>query len=473
MEETVEEHLIGAKIKVFYGTFIDTPFIGKLRVRQHTAVGVNENGTIVFIKENCESPDIALLEYNPDININDNVEFINKQCEKEYSTFFFPGFIDTHIHASQYPNSGIFGNTTLLDWLTKYTFPLEASLKDLSIAHKVYTKVVERTLSNGTTTAAYYTTIDPESTKLMAKICSERGQRALIGKVCMDRNSPDTYQESTHESLESSDEVIAYIRNTLKDPKILPILTPRFAPTCSCELMKGLSKLAQSYDNLHIQTHLSENLKEIDWVKELFPDCSSYTDVYYKYGLLTNKTILAHCVHLSNPEIELIKTAGAGVAHCPIANTSLSSGECHVRKLIDEGVNVGLGTDVSGGFSSSILVTARQAHLVSRHLSMKFEDEVDKDHMKLSVVDALYLGTQGGANVLNMGDKLGTFDVGKKFDSQLININSEYDPVDIFHWQVPSENNDSFTMEEIISKWFFNGDDRNTINVWVDGSQIL
>lgn len=461
--------LSSAKFKVFYGTFVDTPQLGQLRIRYKTAIGVDDEGSIVFIVDNCLDPLAECSKYDGKL-VMSNVQVVDVSDKNEFTTFFFPGFIDTHIHASQYPNAGIFGNSTLLSWLSTYTFPLEESLKDLNLAEIVYKKVVSRTLANGTTTAVYYTTIDPSSTKMMAKVCSELGQRSLIGKVCMDINSPDFYKETTQQCLDSCLEVIDYILNYLNDSKILPVVTPRFAPTCSHELMHGLSDISKNFNNLHIQTHLSENTKEIQLVESLFPECNSYTDVYYKNGLLTDKTILAHCIHLKPDEIELIKKQKSGISHCPISNSSLTSGECQVRMLLDKGVNIGLGTDVSGGFSSSILVTARQAHLVSRHVAMKCSDIKKKEHSKLSVMDALYLGTQGGAQVLKMSDMIGSFAVGKKFDTQLIDLDTHGSNVDVFPWQIPTHS--KFSMEDLVCKWFFNGDDRNTIKVWVDGIQI-
>lgn len=311
----------------------------------------------------------------------------------------------------------------------------------------------------------------------MGRICSEVGQRALVGKVCMDSCSPDYYVESTQESLRSCEEVVNFLQDELKDPKILPILTPRFAPSCSRELMKGLATESRSRGHLHIQTHLSENESEIDWVKSLFPECKSYTDVYDSCGLLHNKTILAHCIHLSDEEARTIQKRGSGISHCPISNSSITSGECRVRWLLDQGIDVGLGTDVSGGYACSILACARQALLVSRHLAMKEKEEQTKEHIKLTVADTLYLATLGGARALDMGEKLGSFEVGKQFDTQLVDIESQSSNVDVFPWQKPTfctlksklSTPPSIAQEDLLAKWFFNGDDRNVIRVWVGG----
>ncbi|SCW03944.1 LAFE_0H02476g1_1 [Lachancea fermentati] len=462
------------KFKVFYGTFVDTPTLGELRIRPRTSVGVTIDGVIRFIKRESQNPLQEALEYDPNLKPWE-VDVVDT-FQDQGSSFFFPGFVDTHVHASQYPNAGIFGTSTLLDWLEKYTFPLEASLKDLDVARMVYKKALDKTLTNGTTTASYYTTVDAESSKLMADMCSERGQRAFIGKVCMDRNAPDYYIESPEECKHSLHAVMDHIGNTLKDDKIKPIITPRFAPACSRELMSWLGKIANE-ENLHVQTHLDENPNEVKWVSELFPECESYTHVYDAHQLLTKKTVLAHCIHLTDAELELLKKRDCGVSHCPISNSSITSGECRVRWLLDNGIKVGLGTDLSGGFSASILATARQALLVSRHLAMRKEDENKKEHAKLSVEEVLFLASAGGAQVMNLDNEIGTFDVGKQFDTQLVDLESLESNIDVFQWQYTTwsdmdkdkQNLEKF--QDLLAKWLFNGDDRNTVRVWVSGKQ--
>ncbi|QLQ79391.1 hypothetical protein HG537_0C00380 [Torulaspora globosa] len=472
--------LSGARLAVFYGNFVDTPSLGQLRIRNKLSVGVSlvgpNKGEIVFIKQGSVDPVADCKEFDNSLVAQDVIA-VDGTGE---ATFFFPGFVDTHIHASQYPNAGIFGNSTLLNWLETYTFPLEASLEHPEVAQEVYETVVRRTLSNGTTTAAYFATIDAESTKLLARICSLRNQRALIGKVCMDQNSPDYYRETTEMCLQNCRNVLSFLDQELGDPKVLPILTPRFAPSCSRELMLKLSQLSQDQGHLHIQTHLCESNEEISWVRALFPECETYTHVYEQFNLLTKKTVLAHCVHLTDDEAQLIKAAESGVSHCPTSNSSLTSGECKVRWLLDQGIKVGLGTDVSGGFACNILAAARQAHLVSRHLAMREQNLKLRDHWKLSVPEVLFLATMGGAQALDMEEKIGSFEVGKQFDAQLIDLQSPGSNVDVFAWQRPNSqinhtNNrvklpPGITSEDLIAKWFFNGDDRNIRGVWVAGN---
>jgi guanine deaminase len=449
---------------IYYGTFVHTPELGSLEILSNTAIGVDSEGTIQFI-DTEELLENILEAHNLDSN---KVKIVNALDSP--TKFFFPGFIDTHIHAPQYPNNGIFGNSTLLDWLTTYTFPLESSLKDLTKAKLVYDKVVSRTLNNGTTCASYYATIDPHATNTLSDVCLSKGQRAFVGKVCMNDNSPDYYFETLEECKTSTQAVVDYINKI--DPTyelVAPIITPRFAPSCTSELLSWLGAYKKKH-GLHCQTHISENKDEVEWVKTLFPGSSTYADVYNDHDLLDDKTILAHAIHLTDNEKDLIAKKGSGISHCPVSNSSITSGEARVRWLLDNGIPVGLGTDVSGGFSPSILHVAKQAILVSRHLAMKTEN----DHDKLSVEDVLYLGTVGGAKLVGLEKKLGSFAIGKKWDVQLIELDGKDSQVDVFDWQIPHPNSGDFQQKwaNIVAKWLFSGDDRNSSIVWVNGKQV-
>ncbi|ODV87616.1 hypothetical protein CANARDRAFT_26991 [[Candida] arabinofermentans NRRL YB-2248] len=458
------------KFTCYYGTFAHTPVLGSLEVLVKCAVGVDTDGTIAFIEQNCSDP----LGFSINFTNLSSQEIDLVDVSDNENKFFFPGFIDTHIHASQFPNNGIFGNSTLLDWLDTYTFPLESSFKSLTTASQIYSKVINRTLSNGTTTASYYATIHTEATNLLADLALQKGQRALIGKVCMNQSSPDHYIETFDECKKSQQEVLDHLHN--RDPKaefIKPVLTPRFAGSCTDELMRWLGELRSEKD-LHCQTHLSENKREIEWTKELFPQYDSYTDIYKETGLLGPKTTLAHCIHLSDKERDILIETGAGVSHCPTSNSSITSGEARVRWLLNSGINVSLGTDCSGGFTPSILEVAKYALLVSRHLVMKTENEEEK----LSTNDVLYLGTVGGAKVLQMEDVVGLFKVGLKFDCQLIQLDAPGSNIDTFEFQNPKwgqldlkTSNKKF--QDLIDKWLFNGDDRNVTKVYVNGRTVL
>lgn len=337
-------------------------------------------------------------------------------------------------------------------------------------AKAVYDKVISRTLSHGTTTASYYATIHVPATQLLADLAYQKGQRAYIGRVCMDNPDmcPDFYRDdSADDSLAKSISIIEYCQKL--DPSgelVAPIITPRFAPSCSSDSMRKHGDLAKERD-IRIQTHLSENVNEIKLVAELFPGQESYTKVYDTHGLLTDRTILAHCVHLSDAEIELVKLRKSKVSHCPSSNSALGSGFCPVRKLLERRVDVGLGTDVSGGYSPSILDAVRQAYLVSRHVG--FLNQGNSKY-NVGIAECLWLATVGGAKVVGMEGKLGEFKEGMYFDAQEIqlgkNVGSEGKPdgpVDIFGWEAP---------EDRVAKWVWSGDDRNVKRVWVGGRLV-
>lgn len=384
----------------------------------------------------------------------------------------------------------------MLEWLNKYTFPLESSLKDVRKAKTVYSRCVRRTLSNGTTTAAYFATIHAQSTNLLADICLGVGQRAFIGRCCMDRNGPAYYLDASAEAaLSETRATIEHIKGIDPDHELIsPIITPRFAVSCTEDYLRRLGQLHRE-TALPIQTHISETKSECDLVRRLFPESSSYASVYDAYGLLTSKTILAHAVHLTDDERDLIRERDAKIAHCPTSNTALASGAARVRWLLDGGLTVGLGTDVSGGYSPSMLESARQACLVSRHVAMSESGgggggdggNKNNNHAKLSVNEVLYLATKGGAAVVGLSDAIGGFQVGMRWDAQLIEMGPvvgadegdaddamDENPVDVFAWEEeedhPQERQQMW--EHKIAKWLFNGDDRNTLAVWVNGKLV-
>ncbi|KAI2777131.1 guanine deaminase [Daldinia loculata] len=482
------------KNQLFLGLFIHSVKLGELQYLHDTAVCVDKSGKIVAVEQQYDQKKAEETLY-PELGW--KADDVTVTTAKD-GQFFFPGFIDTHIHAPQYPNVGIFGKSTLLDWLNTYTFPMEASLSSLPKARRVYTRCIQRTLAHGTTTAAYYATIHVPSTNLLADLCLSLGQRAFVGRVCMDNLGPDYYlDESPSQSLAATRATIDHIRSIDTDFDLIsPILTPRFAPACSVDAMTQLGALHRE-TNLPIQTHIAENVDELKLVRDMFPDSKNYADVYDRFGLLGKRTILAHAIHLSEEEADLVARRGSKVSHCPCSNSALTSGVARVRWLLDKGVGVGLGTDVSGGYSPSVLDAARQAALVSNHLAMPpraGKKQIDADAeadttpedgrelVRLSVEEVLHLATRGGAEVVGLGGKIGGFEVGKEWDAQLIGLGlvpeeddgaelkqDEQDQdqdtgnVDIFGWE---------RWEDRVAKWVFNGDDRNVKKVWVRGRLV-
>lgn len=372
--------------------------------------------------------------------------------------FFMPGMVDTHIHAPQYSFAGSRVDLPLLDWLNTYTFPTEVKYKDNDFAEEVYTRVVRRTLKNGTTTACYFATIHTAASLLLAEIIDKFGQRAFVGKVCMDLNEfvPE-YKEDTDESVKETER---FVRELLekKYQRVQPIVSPRFGPSCTEELLRRLGDLAKARD-IHVQSHISENDGEIELVAQMFPNYKHYTDLYDKNKLLTSKTVMAHGCHLSDEELKLFNLRGAAIAHCPNSNFSLCSGILNVQNVLKHNVKVGLGTDVAGGYSASMLDAIRRSMSASNTLKFNKVNETG-----LTLKEAFRLATLGGSEVLGLDDVIGNFEVGKEFDALLINPKASDSPFDLFA---------ADTSEDIIQKFLYLGDDRNISEVYVAGKQVV
>lgn len=486
MNEYVTKATQAIQYTLYHGTFIHSPKLGELEIHFNTLIGVNSLGKIDFIRENIAEGASALELFEAEA-LKTGIKYDRKQINfvdysKDKTKFFLPGFVDTHIHASQYPNIGVGLDTQLMDWLKTYTFPLENLYTDknskdkLSFAKYVYSKVIAKTLQNGTTCASYFTTIDPQTTNLFAELLLQLGQRGFVGKVCMDHNEQyREYEESLDACKESMGTIISHLNEINPKGEILvkPIVTPRFALSCSRDMLKYLGTLSYEH-NLPIQTHISENEKEVELVKAAYPDCDNYALVYEKHNLLNRSTILAHGVHLNEDERQLIKEKNCSISHCPASNTFISSGEAPVRRyLYEDKINVSLGTDVSGGFESSILGVIKYSILVSHHLAIRTKLEKDK----LSISDCIFMATQAGANAVGLSDKIGSFELGKAFDVQLIDLEHSGSNIDVFEWQKPLET-DSLDLKkkkmyDLLGKWIFSGDDRNCSKVWCNGRLVF
>ncbi|CAO3633096.1 unnamed protein product [Cunninghamella echinulata] len=350
----------------------------------------------------------------------------------------------------------------LLEWLDKFVFPCESAFKDEKHATHTYTKVVSRFLRNGTTTCSWFATIHLEACKRLVDVIETLGQRAYVGKVNMDQNSPDFYIENTQDSLDHTKAFIEYTQSKSTD-LITPVITPRFAITCSSTLMNGLSTLAKEY-RVPIQTHLCENPDEIDFTCSLFPNSTSYTGIYDDHGLLGPDSYMAHCVHMTDEEIDLLATRKTGIAHCANSNFSLHSGLCDVRRFLAKGVKVGLGTDVAGGFAPSILDAIRSSFFASKTIKVLQRDHSNnKDYAYLQPKELFYLATLGGAQVLNLQDKIGNFVKGKHFDALWIDTTVSQGTVDLIGQE---------TKSQIIEKFLFTGSDRNILHVFVNDRRV-
>ncbi|KAL6114396.1 gda [Pungitius sinensis] len=434
--------------KVYRGTFMHSTQQTALQVLKDELLGVDTDGKIAFMRPGAE---LGALSQTFGFSPSDVTQLAKHE-------FFMPGLVDTHIHACQYSYVGTALDMPLLQWLDTYTFPVESQFKDLQFAERVYSQVVSRTLRNGTTTACYFASIHTDASLLLGKIANDFGQRALVGKVCMDTNNSVEHYKETYQ--ESQDETCRFIAELLKRkyPLVRPVVTPRFALSCTGALLGQLGEIAKK-DNLHIQSHISENLEEVKIVKELFPESESYTDVYLKHNLLTDKTVMAHGCHLSDKELDLFKEKGASLSHCPNSNISLCSGLLNVRNVLNHQVKLGLGTDVAGGYSASMLDAVRRTRDTSKVLNIQ-----NPEHETLTFEEVFRLATLGGSQALSLDDKTGNFEVGKDFDALRVNVAAPGGPMDWIQSEEPK-----ITLEKFLNL----GDDRNIAEVYVAGRKVV
>lgn len=446
------------KTVIYYGRIVHSRSLNELEILPRAALGVNNNGVIEFLDDKVSSVEEAATKYSS-AGFEDAEVFTLEPLQ-----FLFPGLVDTHMHAPQWPNLAIGMEGENLEWREKFTDPLEVLYKNNSKAQEVYSEVVQKELENGSTTVAYNTTIHYEATNILADVCFEYGQRAIIGKICMLVNSTHgNWEESTEQSLEDEGKSIAHIEGL--DPKsrlLSPCVEPRGGSFVPPALMKGLGEMCHGRGNghlYHVQTHMAETTQDVARMKKLHPGFESYSDMYDYHGLLHRRCILAHCNHLTDHDIKLVAQRGAGISHNPNSNTCLRAGECRVRQLLNAGVKVGLGTDCSAGYSPSILDAMRQASNVSRHLAMRFGDS----SWKLSIEEVIFLATLGGAAICDMQDKIGNFEKGKYFDALLIDTGLK-DNINVRGWEIDHL--------ALVKKWVFLGDDRSIRRVWVNGNLV-
>ena len=255
-------------------------------------------------------------------------------------------FADLHLHAPQYPMLGTGMDLTLLDWLNTYTFPAEARFADPNYAREVYRKLAAELISHGTTRVAMFSSLHTDATLILMEELERAGVTGYVGKVNMDRNAaPGVLEETTEESIRETERWLAECG---RFSHVRPMLTPRFTPSCTDELMAWLGKTARER-GLPIQSHLSENDREIEWVRQLHPDCTQYWETYAKFGLWNDRTLMAHCVWSDERERAAMKEAGVTVVHCPDSNVNVCSGTAPVRTMLQEGLKVALGSDIAGG----------------------------------------------------------------------------------------------------------------------------
>ncbi|KJV47593.1 guanine deaminase [Pantoea sp. BL1] len=360
-----------------------------------------------------------------------------------------PGFVDTHIHYPQTEMIGAFGEQ-LLEWLNQYTFPVESQYHCPEHAAKMSAFFLQQLLSNGTTTALVFGTVHKQSVDALFHAAQQLDMRLIAGKVMMDRNAPEYLTETPEESYQDSRELI---ERWHQRGRLSYALTPRFAPTSSPELLEKVRQLREAFPDTWLHTHLSENQQEIAWVKSLFPARDGYLDVYHHHQLTGKRSVFAHCLHLEENEWQCLHDTDSSIAFCPTSNLFLGSGLFNIKRCWQQGVRMGIGTDVGAGTTFNMLQTLGEAYKVGQ-----------LQQYKLSACEAFYHATLGGAHALDIDDKIGNFNPGKEADFVVI------DPA-----VSPLQKLRSANSKDIWERLFVMmtlGDDRNIAQTWVSGKPV-
>ena len=365
-----------------------------------------------------------------------------------------PGLTDLHVHAPQYSFRGMSMDLELLEWLETNTFPEESKYQDLEYAEKSYRIFTDHIRRSATTRVCAFATIHNEATLLLMDQLEEAGIAAMVGKVNMDRNSPDYLREAS--AKEAAEETKAWLRAVAERHyrHVQPILTPRFIPSCSDELMELLHGI-QKESGLPVQSHLSENQEEIAWVQRLCPWSKFYGNAYEHFGMFGGacRTIMAHCVYSGEEEIQRMKANGVFIAHCPESNTNLSSGIAPVRRYLEEQIPVGLGSDVAGGSTENMFVAMRHAIQDSK-LRWRLTDQTLKP---LTLEEVFYLATKGGGSFFG---QVGSFEPGYELDAVVL------DDARLEHPQ-------PLSIRQRLERIVYLGDEREVLSKYAAGQRIL
>jgi len=415
------------------GLFLDTPSPSSLRCREGFLVC--ENGL-------CAGVFDALPERYAGIPVSDYT-----------GRLIIPGMSDLHLHAPQYSYCGTAMDLELLEWLDNYTYPEEARYASPEHAKAYYSVFVRDLLHTATTRAAIFATIHTDATLELMRQLDAAGLGAYVGKLNMDRNCPDYYSEQTPENGDAETRRWLDACKNAGFARVHPILTPRFTPSVTDAYMEKIGALSREY-GVPMQSHLSENLSEIEWVKALCPDAKNYADTYARFGLFGGacKTIMAHCIYCPEEEDRMMKDGHVFIAHCPTSNENVIAGISPAARYLREGYEIGLGSDVAGGHTLDLFAVMASAVQVSK-LRWRYADSSQKP---LTIPEALYMATAGGGRFFG---KVGLFEEGYCFDAVVID-----DSV--------NQNLRSFTPPERIERCAYLGGARVEAK-FVDGNRIL
>ena len=445
--------------RAYLATLLHAPERGRLELLRDTLIVAGEHGAILGVHSRQDPDFDTLLQ---------KFTATGTLLVLREGQYLLPGLVDLHVHAPQWPQLGLALELPLEDWLQTHTFPLEARFADCRFAATVYASLVDGLLANGTTTAMYFGTIHREATQILADICLAKSQRALIGRVAMDNPAqcPAYYRDPSAQFAEAETRgFIRYVQSMPGNGRALirPVITPRFIPSCSDSLLEKLGALAAE-TGCHVQTHCSES----DWEHRYVLDRLGVTETAAlgRFGLLSRRTILAHGNFLSDADLDLIAAQGSGVAHCPLSNAYFSDAVFPLRRVLDRGVHVGLGTDIAGGSSPSILDNARQAVVASRQLESGVDAQLDRalrrrPDSRIDALTAFWLATAGGGIALDL--KVGLFRPGYQFDAILLDT-----VVRSSHLQLTPTDEP----EQILQKILYAASRANIRDVWVANRRV-
>ena len=364
-----------------------------------------------------------------------------------------PGITDLHVHAPQFAFRGLGMDMELLDWLNAYTFPEEAKYASVEYAQRAYGQFAAHLRRSATTRACVFATIHQPATELLMRELENSGLVSYVGKVNMDRNSPEYLcEKDAQTALADTERWICETKHAFAHT--YPILTPRFIPSCSDELLRGLRGLAEKYA-LPVQSHLSENFSEIAWVKELCPQSEFYGDAYDRFGLFggDHRCIMAHCVHSCDAEMERMRQNGVFVAHSPMSNANLSSGVAPVSRYLAMGLKVGLASDVAGGETENMFRVMADAIRGSK-LRWRL---LDQTVAPLTVDQAFYMATVGGGSFFG---RAGSFEEGWEFDAVVLDDSLLDHPQEL-------------SLRARLERCIYLADDRQVFAKYVAGNKIF
>jgi guanine deaminase len=445
--------------RAFLGNALHTPTRGRIEFLPGVLIEVDGAGVIEAIHAG-DSPQAAAAAARH--------RAAGTLVALDKNEYLLPGLVDLHVHAPQWPQLGLALDLPLEDWLQACTFPLESRYADTDYARRVYESLVDALLANGTTTAMYFGTIHLAATQTLADICLKRSQRALIGRVAMDDpgQCPSYYRDPDAGTAEAETRgFIGYVQSMAGNESglLLPVITPRFIPSCTDELLRGLGRLARE-TGCHVQTHCSES----DWAHEFVLARYGVTDTtaLERFGLLSRRTVLAHGNFIDGPDVATILAAGAGIAHCPLSNVYFSDAVFPLRRMLEQGVHVGLGTDISGGASPSILENARHAVIASRSLESGVDPRLRRERRRspdsrIDAATAFWLATAGGGIALDL--RIGLFREGYQFDAFVLDGRT---PDSNLHLE------ESAAAEEIVQKIVYHATRADIKEVWVANRRV-